>query len=51
MATTFTAEELQYIMEAARENPNANLDTILAHMAVDMQMVSEETSNVGVHHG
>ena len=44
MATTFTTEELQYIMDASRENPNANLDTILAHMAVDMQMASEETN-------
>ena len=44
MTATFTTEELQYIMEASRENPNANLDVILAHMEIDMQMVSEETN-------
>lgn len=40
MAITFTTEELQYIIESIRENPDANLDTILAHMEIDMQMVS-----------
>ena len=44
MTITFTAEELHYIMEASRENPNASMDTILAHMEIDMQMVSEETN-------